>query len=351
MKGFITLIVAGSIGLLIGYLYFGPGNRITVDGVKEGVKKGIEAVQEKAKPMIPLGLPDAPASLPQSQLPQEESKVRLPQLKNEESKVVFPIQRDVVPTPPEKVEESLGKLTEKREAKEAPPIQDNRANQEKSDWDAKDVDIIFKILNGAQDRLQGKSVDVPQGNQPGAGGTDNISAPRTTDNQTQFQRKYAVIPQTDRIGTDGTDNATVRQAPLKEKDISRPLRGIKGRISYYARKLGLRESLALAMCHVESGFNPNVVSHKGAMGLMQVMPGTANIYGVHKKDLLNPDINIQTGLIYFRDMHSYFRNEEMALAAYNCGPARVLEKKIPMETRIYIRDVKNMERYYARFFA
>lgn len=345
MKRIITLILAGAIGLFFGYLYFGSGYHIAL----KGVSSGVEAVQEKAKTMISSGQPDAPGPPPQPSLKKEEPIASPSQLEKGESKVTPP-QQKAAPTLPEKAEETPVELSDKREPS---PNQENKSTQEKPDWNAKDIDIIFKILNGAQDRLQGKSVAAPQEENSGVGGTEKAPVRQAPINGTPLQGKSVVAPQEAHPGTGGTDHALLRQArsvPLKRKETSQTPKGIKGRVSYYARKLGMKESLALAMCHVESGFNPKAVSHKGAMGLMQVMPGTANIYGVQKKDLLDPDINIRTGLAYFRDMRSYFQNEEMALAAYNCGPARVMENKIPLETRIYIRDVKNMERYYARFF-
>lgn len=302
MKKLITFTLACSIGLLVGYFCFGPGNH---NKVIEAVSRGVEAVHENAQRMIPAGSPDNQAQL-----------AKVPALKKE-SKDSQPLKK-VVPSLPEKTEAPLEELSGR---KDSPPTQDNPVNQEAADWKAKDIDIIFKILNGAQDRLQGKVVVAPQKDDPKAGGTEEIpdrKAPSATLNKKQTS-----------------------QAPMD----------IKGKITHYARQFGVKESFLMALIRVESNFDPNAVSHKGAIGLMQVMPGTGSIYGVHKKDLMNPDINIRTGLAYFKDMHSYFQNnEEMALAAYNCGPSRVLENKIPMETRIYIRDVKNMERYYARFF-
>ncbi|MDO8721459.1 MAG: lytic transglycosylase domain-containing protein [Syntrophales bacterium] len=369
MKGFITLILAGAIGLLVGYIYFGSGHNITA----KDLNSGVETVREKVKTIVSAGQPEAPDPPPQPLLKKEEpiappfqlerggSKIPSTLLKREEV-ISFPLQLEKgglkIPPPqqkaapmlPEKTEAILVELSEKREI---PSSQDNKGTSQKPDWNAKDIDVIFKILNGAQDRLVGKSIVDPQEEDQEGVGTDKAPVRPAPSKGAKLRGKSAGASPEAHSDTGGMDDALIRQArnvPLKKREVSQAPKGIKGKVSYYASKLGMKESLALAMCHVESGFNPRAVSHKGALGLMQVMPGTANIYGVQKKDLMDPDINIRTGLAYYRDMHSYFQNEEMALAAYNCGPARVLDKKIPTETRIYIRDVKNMERYYARRF-
>ncbi|MFH1624851.1 MAG: lytic transglycosylase domain-containing protein [Pseudomonadota bacterium] len=104
------------------------------------------------------------------------------------------------------------------------------------------------------------------------------------------------------------------------------------------------------MAHVESRFNKRVVSPKGACGVMQVMPDTAKLYGVSRKELFNEDINIQVGLTYFKEMLRIFGNKDLALAAYNAGPAHVIGAghRIPRirETIDYVRRVNRAARGY-----
>ena len=104
------------------------------------------------------------------------------------------------------------------------------------------------------------------------------------------------------------------------------------------------------MAHVESGFDTRAVSHKGACGVMQIMPKTAALYGVSRQELFDEDINIQVGLHYMREMLRLFGNRDLAVAAFNCGPNRVVQAgyRIPRisETRNYVRRVNHAARRY-----
>ena len=104
------------------------------------------------------------------------------------------------------------------------------------------------------------------------------------------------------------------------------------------------------MAQVESGFDRLAVSSKGACGVMQVMPDTAALYGVSRSRLFDEDVNIQLGLYYLRKMLDLFRDRNLALAAYNCGPGRVIRSgyRIPdiAETRDYVRRANDAARQY-----
>ena len=106
------------------------------------------------------------------------------------------------------------------------------------------------------------------------------------------------------------------------------------------------------MAQVESGFNPNAISPKGACGVMQLMPETAAIYGVMRKDLFNPDVNIRVGLTYLSEMLKVFKSRNLALAAYNCGPQRVIDAgyRIPQipETIEYVKRVTRAIKFYKK---
>ena len=78
------------------------------------------------------------------------------------------------------------------------------------------------------------------------------------------------------------------------------------------------QALVNAMIHAESAFNPTAVSPKGATGLMQLMPGTAQRYGV--QNAFNPTENVYGGVRYLRDLLAMFNNNlPLAIAAYNAG--------------------------------
>jgi hypothetical protein len=79
----------------------------------------------------------------------------------------------------------------------------------------------------------------------------------------------------------------------------------------------------LAVARGESFFNPNAVSSKGAIGLMQVMPTTAADYGVEKYELFDPKTNIDVGVQYLADLFAKLQDPYLTLAAYYCGPGGV----------------------------
>ena len=81
-------------------------------------------------------------------------------------------------------------------------------------------------------------------------------------------------------------------------------------------------ALVKAIIMAESGYNPNAISKKGAKGLMQLMPLTAQALGV--EDAFNPEQNISGGVRYFKQLVNRFDGDvKLALAAYNAGSKKV----------------------------
>ena len=112
-------------------------------------------------------------------------------------------------------------------------------------------------------------------------------------------------------------------------------------INAHARRQGVAEDLVRAVIQVESAFNPNAVSNKGAMGLMQLMPATAQEMGV--RNPFDPEQNIGGGVKYLKQLLTRYDNKvELALAAYNAGIGNV-EKygDVPpfKETRNYVNKI------------
>jgi hypothetical protein len=111
-------------------------------------------------------------------------------------------------------------------------------------------------------------------------------------------------------------------------------------VQEHSQRQSLRPELVRAVIQVESGFDPRATSPKGAMGLMQLMPDTARSLGV--VNAYDPQENIRGGTIYLRQLLDKFGSEQLALAAYNAGPAAVDRYDgVPpyRETKDYLRKV------------
>lgn len=109
-----------------------------------------------------------------------------------------------------------------------------------------------------------------------------------------------------------------------------------------AKRYALPEALLTAVVAVESGFDPNAVSPKGARGLMQLMPDTARRFAV--RDVFAVRDNVHGGAAYLKELVDRFENDlSLALAAYNAGEGAVLRagRRVPSypETRQYVAKV------------
>lgn len=121
-------------------------------------------------------------------------------------------------------------------------------------------------------------------------------------------------------------------------------------IRQHARSYGLEEALVKAVIKAESNYNPVSTSNKGALGLMQLIPETAELMKVN--DPFDPSQNIRGGSGYLRMMLDLFDgNLDLALAAYNAGPNAVQRYGgIPPyeETRTYVQRVRRYLEHYRR---
>ena len=134
-------------------------------------------------------------------------------------------------------------------------------------------------------------------------------------------------------------------------------------IAVAASENGIEAPLVAAIIFAESGFNRNAKSQKGAIGLMQIMPQTAQWIagelGIENYDLTDPKTNISFGCFYLRYLFTKFSSEIEVLCAYNAGEANArewktksgetTEKNIPFpETKAYVKKVFEAKKYYSK---
>ena len=121
-----------------------------------------------------------------------------------------------------------------------------------------------------------------------------------------------------------------RNTPLFQRMTNQPnVRRFEALIQQYAKMYRLDPALVKAVIAVESAFQPDAVSAKGALGLMQLMPGTAKRFAV--SDPYNPQQNIEGGIKYLKTLLDRFPTTGLVLAAYNAGEAAV-DPKNPRTT-------------------
>jgi soluble lytic murein transglycosylase-like protein len=126
-------------------------------------------------------------------------------------------------------------------------------------------------------------------------------------------------------------------APPKPAGTDEDMRGL---VAEAAKNFDVNPLLVDSVIQVESNYNPFAVSPKGAQGLMQLMPGTAQRFGV--TDSFDPKQNIEAGVRYLKFLQDTFQDDRLAIAAYNAGEKAVAKyKDVPpyAETVSYVAKV------------
>ncbi len=131
----------------------------------------------------------------------------------------------------------------------------------------------------------------------------------------------------------------------------------------HAENYRLQPQLVAAVIYQESKFDADAVSESGAVGLMQLLPATAQGIadrtggsGWQERDLLDPELNVRYGSWYLRHLLDKYGSEELALAAYNAGQTNVdrwREDGVGIqfgETRHYVERVQALKAMYARAY-
>jgi soluble lytic murein transglycosylase len=131
----------------------------------------------------------------------------------------------------------------------------------------------------------------------------------------------------------------------------------------HARNYRLDPALLAAVIYTESKFDPDARSAAGAVGLMQLLPGTAEGIATRTggsrfvvSDLVNPEINVRYGAWYLRHLLDKYGDERTALAAYHAGQANVDSWRARgvgiqfAQTRFYVDKVERLKRLYAKAY-
>ena len=173
------------------------------------------------------------------------------------------------------------------------------------------------------------------------------------------------------VGLMGLVTLAASRGPAPVQRFFHPLR-YAAEIGRSARGNSVDPFLVAGIVRVESGFDPQIISRQGAVGLMQVLPSTASdlrkrggraAVTVTAADLKSPSANIEFGTEYLADLLRRFEDTRTALAAYNAGPATVhrwlarpgggkityADVAFP-ETRRYVKRVLSEAYYYRRLY-
>src|SRR5712675_945984 len=151
------------------------------------------------------------------------------------------------------------------------------------------------------------------------------------------------------LGRESTQSATARIVAANFRGPAANPQDIDSAIAQAAARHNVDPNLVRAVVKVESNFNPNAVSRKGAMGLMQLMPSTAR--QLHVKNPFDPEQNVDAGVRHLKHLlESYGGDVNLTLAAYNAGSGAVARSSgVPRyaETQNYVRRITSL--YYGGF--
>ncbi len=154
---------------------------------------------------------------------------------------------------------------------------------------------------------------------------------------------YVDVATADIVGFEHDDTPVAPGAAVEKAPATTPAPDYSDLVQQASERTQIDPAFIRSVIRAESSFNPRAVSPKGALGLMQLMPGTASQLGVTNP--LEPAANVEGGTRYLRQLLLQYHGDAVkALAAYNAGPARVDRYHgVPPyhETHTYVRRIIN----------
>lgn len=138
------------------------------------------------------------------------------------------------------------------------------------------------------------------------------------------------------------DNLRIDHTKIDPKGIIQSISPWESFIKQYSKEFGVDPDLVRAILYTESKGDPYRISRNGAIGLMQIMPATADFLGF--SDVLEPEENIKAGVMYIAWLVKHY-DEEYALWAWNAGPGKLEDNKMPVETKRFIVEVLSVKTF------
>lgn len=162
-------------------------------------------------------------------------------------------------------------------------------------------------------------------------------------NEAPFEARLPLLTMTDAIETDYFfKNLSVDMSKIDKKGITDCISPWESFIKKYSSQYKVDPDLISALIYTESKGNPYCVSRQGALGLMQIMPTTADFLGI--TNILDPEENIRAGVKYISWLTNHY-DERYILWAWNAGPNMIEKKRISSETKDFIIKVLSIKTF------
>ena len=138
------------------------------------------------------------------------------------------------------------------------------------------------------------------------------------------------------------DRLRIDHSLIDPANIKRSISPWESYITQYSREYGVESDLVRAIIYAESKGDPYKISKDGAVGLMQIMPSTADFLGI--SNVLDPEENIKAGVMYIAWLVKHY-DKEYTLWAWNAGPSRLRKNLMPGETKRFIVEVISIKTF------